>query len=76
MIDFCCSEAILAIDASVRNIRFALDPRAEFVEVVKLILELVMKEDLDESAAPGYLSAAYWELMSTEKFRKERDNND
>lgn len=75
MIEYSCDETMLAIESRIKNIRFASDPRSEFLEVVKQIVEIALKDDLHEAAAPGYLSAAYWELMSTEKFRKERENN-
>lgn len=74
MIEYSCDETMLAIESRIKNIRFASDPRSEFLEVVKQIVDVALNDDLREAAAPGYLSAAYWELMSTEKFRKERDN--
>ena len=64
----------LTIECMIKNIRFAQDPRSEFIEVVKKILDSVLDEALDESAAPGYLTAAYQELVITEFFRKERDD--
>ena len=62
----------LTLESRIKDIRFASDPRSEYVEVVKAIVKSIMDEALPEAAAPGYLVAAYQELDLVEKFRKER----
>ena len=75
MIKYSCDETMLAIESRIKNIRFASDPRSEFLKVVKQIVKIALKDDRHEAAVPGYLSAAYWELVCTEKFRKEREEH-
>ena len=62
----------LTLESRIKDIRFASDPRSEYVEVVKAIVKAIMDGALIEAAAPGYLVAAYQELELVEKFRKER----
>ena len=62
----------LTLESRIKDIRFASDPRSEYVEVVKAIVKAIMDGSLTEAAAPGYLVAAYQELDLVEKFRKER----
>lgn len=63
----------LTLESRIKDIRFASDPRSEYVEVVKAIVKAIMNEALPEAAALGYLVAAYQELELVEKFRKGRD---
>lgn len=65
----------LTIECMIKDIRFASDPRSQFIDVVKKILDSVFDEALAESAAPEYLTAAYQELVITEFFRKEREEH-
>ena len=63
----------LILESRIKDIRFASDPRSEYVDVVKAIVNAIMNEALPEAAAPGYLVAAYQELERVETFRKERE---
>lgn len=65
----------LTLESRIKDIRFAPDPRSEYVELVKVIVKSIMDEALPEADAPGYLLAAYQELELVEKFRKEREEH-